>query len=231
MIKNSSLIKTLACTGLAVSATVYSVNPAQAAIFVLGSTASTTLTTTGGSISHITNQSGLSTAYTSGVTNFATYSATHTTRSLSNSWTTSSSSLGGYVTFDLGALYDLRALALWNIGGTTRLVNFSLYADTNANTSSVGTLIGSFSAAPSTSPFPIQRFYFTNPVTTQFVQMRLDSNSGGSTLGLVEVAFGGSTPAAVPEPLTILGAATAIGFGANFKRRLAKAKQSKKSVV
>lgn len=37
-----------------------------------------------------------------------------------------------------------------------------------------------------------------------------------------------STPAAVPEPLTMLGAATAIGFGANFKRRLAKLKQAKK---
>lgn len=33
---------------------------------------------------------------------------------------------------------------------------------------------------------------------------------------------------AVPEPLTILGAATAIGFGVKFKHQLAKAKQHKK---
>jgi hypothetical protein len=39
-----------------------------------------------------------------------------------------------------------------------------------------------------------------------------------------------STPgAAVPEPLTILGAATAAGFGASFKRRLAKAKGNQKA--
>ena len=34
---------------------------------------------------------------------------------------------------------------------------------------------------------------------------------------------------AVPEPLTILGAATAAGFGAAFKRRLAKAKDNQKA--
>jgi hypothetical protein len=38
-----------------------------------------------------------------------------------------------------------------------------------------------------------------------------------------------ATPAAVPEPLTILGAATAAGFGASFKRRLAKAKGNQKA--
>jgi hypothetical protein len=36
-------------------------------------------------------------------------------------------------------------------------------------------------------------------------------------------------PAAVPEPLTILGAATAAGFGAAFKRRLAKIKDNQKA--
>ncbi|MEB3123711.1 MAG: PEP-CTERM sorting domain-containing protein [Snowella sp.] len=35
---------------------------------------------------------------------------------------------------------------------------------------------------------------------------------------------------AVPEPLTILGAATAVGFGAKFKRRLAQSQKSKKDV-
>jgi len=35
-------------------------------------------------------------------------------------------------------------------------------------------------------------------------------------------------PAAVPEPLTILGAMTAAGFGAGFKRKLAKSKKDQK---
>ena len=37
-----------------------------------------------------------------------------------------------------------------------------------------------------------------------------------------------STPAAVPEPLTTLGAMTAVGFGAAFKRKLAKSQKDKK---
>jgi hypothetical protein len=35
---------------------------------------------------------------------------------------------------------------------------------------------------------------------------------------------------AVPEPLTILGAATAVGFGAKFKRHLAQSQKGKKDV-
>jgi hypothetical protein len=38
-----------------------------------------------------------------------------------------------------------------------------------------------------------------------------------------------ASAAAVPEPLTILGAATAAGFGAAFKRRLAKIKDNQKA--
>jgi hypothetical protein len=37
------------------------------------------------------------------------------------------------------------------------------------------------------------------------------------------------TPKAVPEPLTMLGAATAVGFGASFKRRLAKVTKENKN--
>lgn len=50
--------------------------------------------------------------------------------------------------------------------------------------------------------------------------MNITSNAGGSVSGFNEVAFRGSaSAAAVPEPLTILGAATAAAFGAAFKRR------------
>ena len=42
--------------------------------------------------------------------------------------------------------------------------------------------------------------------------------------GIVTPEFGGNplNPVAVPEPLTVLGAITAAGFGAAFKRRSSK---------
>lgn len=54
-----------------------------------------------------------------------------------------------------------------------------------------------------------------------------------SWIMLSEVTFNGANgtpnPNPVPEPLTILGAMTAVGFGASFKRKLAKNQKDKKS--
>ena len=51
---------------------------------------------------------------------------------------------------------------------------------------------------------------------------------GLSGLQLVQTS---SSPAAVPEPLTILGAMTAAGFGAGFKRKLAKNQKDEKDTA
>jgi hypothetical protein len=48
--------------------------------------------------------------------------------------------------------------------------------------------------------------------------MNITSNAGGALARMSEVTFR-QAPAAVPEPLTILGAATAAAFGTAFKRR------------
>jgi hypothetical protein len=57
-----------------------------------------------------------------------------------------------------------------------------------------------------------------------FTQVTLATNPlAGDGIGFDNVTF-----APVPEPLTILGAATAAGFGAFFKRKLSKANQSNK---
>ncbi|ACK67999.1 hypothetical protein PCC8801_4063 [Rippkaea orientalis PCC 8801] len=50
--------------------------------------------------------------------------------------------------------------------------------------------------------------------------------TGPYTLSLTGTQFASS--ATVPEPLTLLGSATALGFGAYFKRKLAQAKKSNK---
>lgn len=127
---------------------------AQAAGLVLGSTATTNMIVSNANpLSIVTNQSGLSATYTSGTTDFDSYVSSTTANSSSassftNNWFSRSPSRTGFVTFDLGASYDVNALALWaaRSGQTSAIRNFSLYADTDTNTSSLGTLLGNFSA-------------------------------------------------------------------------------------
>lgn len=52
-----------------------------------------------------------------------------------------------------------------------------------------------------------------------------DEHSGSGTPG---GGIPGGGTAGTPEPFTMLGAASAIGFGVSFKRRLAKAKNDQK---
>ena len=61
-------------------------------------------------------------------------------------------------------------------------------------------------------------------VDVSFDGSRLGSNiqQRSVTGGTVLVTKYTPDPVAVPEPLTILGAATAVGFGAAFKRRALK---------
>jgi hypothetical protein len=207
----------LGLIALSIPAALFTLAPnAQAIGFVLGSTAITTLPTTAGAIGNLTNQSGLSTPYTSGVTDFDTYAATSATNLNSQRWLTSVAGLGGYVTFDLGASYDLNAFALWNTLGSPAVLNFTLFTDTDTSTATVGTLIGSFSAVNGlASGSPLQRFDFASTATTQYVQMRLDTSNGGGVVGFSEAAFGGTTPTAVPfdfDPSLGL-VALELGFG------------------
>jgi hypothetical protein len=58
----------------------------------------------------------------------------------------------------------------------------------------------------------------------------INNNQSGAVASASAVYTPTTAPGqAVPEPLTILGAATAAGFGAAFKRRLAKAKDNQKA--
>jgi hypothetical protein len=179
-------------------------------------------TSSGFSISAITNQSGLSATYTSGTTDFDTYvSSTTANASSSNIWVSAPNNRTGFVTFDLGASYDVNALALWALRSvnTNAVRNFTLYADTDANTSSLGTSLGNFSAVAAVGGDAVQSQVFNFATTnTRYIQMNITSNARGALTGMNEVAFR-QAPAAVPEPLTILGAATAAAFGTAFKRR------------
>jgi hypothetical protein len=212
---------------LSVPAALFTLAPnAQAAGSIIGSTATTNMGTTTGSISNIINQSGLSASYTSGVTNFDSYVSTTTTAGLSSNNVWQSSSVTGFVTFDLGASYNIDALALWPVRAVNAnaVRNFSLYADTDSST--LGTLLGNFSPVPAVgtdAAIQAQVFNFAS-TDTRYIQMNILTNAGGTLSGLQEVAFReGATP--VPwetDALSVIGATLLFAGGVWTKRKSAK---------
>jgi hypothetical protein len=223
------LFGTYSLLALSVPAALFTIAPkAQALGQVLGSTATTTMGSVSGfGISNAVNQSGLSATYTSGTTDFDSYVSTATGNSVTSNWWFGNGNTG-FVTFDLGASYDVNALALWAIASANinAVRGFSLYADTDADTNSLGSLIGSFSAVAAVGDNnTIQSQVFTFATTnTRYIQMNITSNAGGSFSGLNEVAFGGS---ATPVPwetdaLPVVGATLFFAGGVWAKRKLAK---------
>jgi hypothetical protein len=169
----------------------------------------------------------LSATYTSGTTDFDSYVSTTTGNSVTSNWWFGNGNTG-FVTFDLGASYDVNALALWAIASANinAVRGFSLYADTDADTNSLGSLLGNFSAVAAVGGNnTIQSQVFTFATTnTRYIQMNITSNAGGSFSGLNEVAFGGS---ATPVPwetdaLPVVGATLFFAGGVWAKRKLAK---------
>jgi len=70
-----------------------------------------------GTLTETFDQSGLSSGYTSGVTDFDTYIAsgpTHTTTFAGFEWFSNSGTTSASVTYDLGGIFSIDALALWN---------------------------------------------------------------------------------------------------------------------
>jgi hypothetical protein len=92
------------------------------------------------------------------------------------------------------------------------------------------TEIGTFTPPSSIANQTITLSSFTNisvPLSFRIYGYSAPLTTG--TLRLDNVTLDGSVASAVPEPLTILGAITAAGFGAGFKRRLAKSQNKDNS--
>jgi hypothetical protein len=191
------LFGTYSLLAFSVPAALFTIAPDAQAIGVMrGSTATTALTSIAGSnVANITNQSGLSSPYTSGVTDFSSYVANTTNLSPAPSNFFLFNSNSGVITFNLGASYTLNALALWQFAADTptSVRGFNLYADTDADTSNLGTSLGSFNAINSTNPIGAQVFNFSS-TSTQFVQLEITSNGNSTNTGLGEVAFAEAVP-------------------------------------
>ena len=179
-------------------------------------------------ITQIIDQSGLSSSYTSGVTDFATFTSSATTNNNNTThiWSSSSGNTSGNIDFTLGGSYTISSFAVWTILGTSdpvanlSLKDFTLLASDNS--SFIGaTTLGSFTASKPDSSLTVnaQVFDFT-ATTASYVRMEIANNYGGNFVRFNEVAFGAQAPAAVPEPSSfVLLGLGGFGLAINAYRR------------
>ena len=149
------------------------------------------------------------TAYTSGSTDAATYSANHTVGNFADS-SRSNAGATGFVTFDLGAPETISEILVWNddirigeFNSIASLASFELYADNNMSPSTSGTQLSTSSGTTFSvlNVNSMQRFAFTSTTTpVQYIHLNILSNHGSAPrTGFGEVAF-----VTVPEPSALL---------------------------
>jgi PEP-CTERM motif len=188
-----------------------------------------------GPANNIINQSGLSSTYTSGVTDFDTYTATatHSFGSTFNTKygqsTTNIVNTPVLFTFDLGQVSTIDALAYWISDTSTGpgfpdqdVQGFQLFAGTD----DTGTLLGTYNATQGNfnNVSNAQIFNFT-ATSTQFITLKATSVflPGGDGIAnpiIGEIAFRQQeVPPSTPEPGTILGLVTVGSLGALSRKR------------
>lgn len=153
------------------------------------------------------DQSGLSSGFTSGVTNLTTYLGTNPTHAATteppNFWVSMVPT--GSVDFDLGSTFTVTHLVLWQQDRwhNEQVKGFTVFTSNVSDFTSL-TNVGSFTATEiGGGPAPAETFNLT-PSTGRYVRLNITSSNSFTDIG--ELAFG------VPEPST-LALATVAAFG------------------
>jgi hypothetical protein len=177
-----------------------------------------------GLLSHTFDQSGLSIGYTSGVTDFDAYMALNPMHTLLFSgfeWFSNSGTTSASVTYDLGSVFTLSRLALWN-EESSGIGTLSLWYSLNGSDFFALAL----GLTPTDNPYgdyPAEIFAW-GPTDMRYIRFDMSDcpqpNPGNfKACAIGEVAFA-SEVGVVPEPATIsLVALGLIGLGAVNRRR------------
>jgi len=164
----------------------------------------------GTSLSSMTDGSGLS-SYTAG--------ATHATGSTGNTWV-SNNHITGSVLFDLGGIFDLSGMDVWNYnaGNSFGVQRLSVLGSLDGtNFSVIAGSPGLFAIGASNVPELAEHFNFLT--TAAFVRFDIQSNYGGGALAsaLSEVMFDGA-PLQIPEPTSLVLVLAALAASAGIRR-------------
>ena len=180
-------------------------------------------------VTNIINQTGLSSGYTSGVTDFDAYIAgipTHTSQ-MGTDWV-SAGNTTGYVDFDFGSVATIESIAIWNVSLTnpnrlnTGVSRLGIYSSSTTDFTT-STFLGEFAISqPTANPTTAQVLSLSTAATGQYLRFDILSNYGSSTwTALGEVAFE-TAGNAVPEPTTILLLGAGLLGLVGFRRKLQK---------
>ncbi len=189
----------------------------------------------GATEANMINQTGLSSGFTSGTTDFATYIASNPTH-LRGSFSVSEVDFGwvgpfggpftGILDFDLGGSFMIKELALWNVaqGSSANVQDFTVFTSTVSNFST-STNVGTFTnpQLDSEDPYPATVFDLADSIAN-FVRIQIDSHYGnGGVVEIGELAFHADSAVSnvVPEPssIAIWSLIGLVGAGVRWRRR------------
>jgi hypothetical protein len=171
----------------------------------------------------MTNQVGLTANYISGVTDFDTFVTSGVTHQGgdTNSWLSTSGIYSGYLTFDLGATYDVTKFVMWNgASGISASINGFSISTSNVSDFSTYTNVGSFTGHQSHYGATVYDLLDTN---ARYVKLTIGGNFGnGCCTAVGDIAFD-TQISAVPETETYAMLLAGLGLvGTMVRRRKAK---------